>query len=127
MPNHRKSDNILQLTGAKRRNRKRYADRGNAPVDNRGIGRCPAFLTGSQKVAWKELVKNSPPGVLQRSDRIAVEMVARLMVQIREGDGATAATQAVLTSMLQKLGMTPTSRNSISIPAPEPSNPFADV
>ena len=118
MPTVRKPDNVLRLSGAKKRNPGRYKARGNSPVDQRGIGQCPSFLTDTQKQAWKELIRNDP-GVLRRSDRIAVEMSARLMAQIREGDGATSATQALLTQMLHRLGQTPQGRNHVSIPAPE--------
>ena len=125
MPTPRKPDNVLRLTGAKKRNPARYRSRGKPPVDQRCIGCCPGFLTDAQKTAWRELVKNDP-GVLQRSDRIAVEMTARLMAEIRQGGEVTAATQAPLASMLQKLGQTPTGRNSVSIPAPEVTNSFAE-
>ena len=92
MPKARKPDNILELTGTKRRNKARYKDRGRAATDKRSIGHCPSFLNDSQKTAWRELIQNDV-GVLQRSDRIAVEMTARLMVQIRAGD-TQAASQA---------------------------------
>ncbi|MDA9982486.1 hypothetical protein N9H39_07065 [Gammaproteobacteria bacterium] len=126
MPRPRKPSNILELTGAKRRNRKRYANRGKTATDNRPVGRAPAHLTADQKQAWREIVKSAPPGVLQKSDRIAVESVAMLLTQIRAGD-TQAAKVALLTMMLNKMGMTPTGRNSVSIPAPETKNPFADV
>ncbi|MDA9981517.1 hypothetical protein N9H39_02025 [Gammaproteobacteria bacterium] len=127
MANPRKPSNILRLTGAKRKNPGRYKGRGKTATDNRPVGRCPSFLTEPQKVAWKELVANSAPGVLLRSDRIAIELTVRLLVQVREGDHVTSATQAVLTSMLSKLGLTPASSTNVSIPAPETQNPFADV
>jgi hypothetical protein len=124
MPQPRNPTNILHLSGAKKRNPGRYGGRGKQPIDQRGIGRCPAFLTEAEKGAWRELVTNDP-GVLQRADRIAVEMTARLMAEIRADDNITAAKQALLASMLHKLGQTPTGRNSVSIPAPGITNPFA--
>jgi hypothetical protein len=125
MANPRKPANVLQLSGAKRRNPARYKNRGKQPVDKRGIGNVPSDLTDAQKAAWHELVKNDP-GVLLRSDRIAVECTARLMAQIRSGDNATAAAQTVLISMLGKLGQTPQSRSSLSIPEPKTRSIYDD-
>ena len=124
MPQPRKPTNVLHLGGATKRNAGRYRGRGEQPIDQRGIGRCPTFLTEAEKGAWRELVTNDP-GVLQRADRIAVEMTARLMAEIRADDNITAAKQSLLASMLHKLGQTPTGRNNVSIPAPEVTNPFA--
>ncbi len=123
MPQPRKPTNVLHLSGAKKRNPGRYKGRGKQPIDQRGIGRCPTFLTDAEKDAWRELVTNDP-GVLQRSDRIAVEMTARLMAEIRVGADVTAAKQALLASMLHKLGQTPIGRNYVRLPEPITTNPF---
>ena len=123
MPQPRKPTNVLHLNGAKKRNPGRYKGRGKQPSDQRDIGRCPTFLTDAEKEAWRELVTNDP-GVLQPSDRIAVEMTARLMAEIRADDNITAAKQALLASMLHKLGQTPTGRNYVHLPEPKTTNPF---
>ena len=122
MPTPRKPDNVLDITGAKRRNPARYGSRAPQPIDQRDIGRCPSFLTDMEKECWREIIKNDP-GVLRRSDRIAVEMAARLIAEIREGD-AKAATHAQLNALLHKFGQTPTGRNHVSIPVLKQINKF---
>ena len=48
MPTPRKPLNVLHLSGAKRHNPARFRNRGKQPVDQRGIGQCPGFLTDAQ-------------------------------------------------------------------------------
>lgn len=125
MPTPRKPANVLNINGAKRRNPGRLKARGKQPEDNRAIGRAPAGLTDEQRAAWREIVRNDP-GVLTKADRIAVEMTARLMVEIRNGD-TQATKQALLTQTLHKLGQTPQGRNHVSVPEKPEKNPFADL
>ena len=125
MPTPRKPANILSINGAQKRNPGRLKARGKQTEDQRSIGRAPSGLTDAQRAAWRELVRNDP-GVLTKADRIAVEMTARLMAEIRAGD-TQASKQALLTQMLHKLGQTPQGRNYVSVPEKPERNPFADL
>lgn len=61
MARPRKPDSVQQLNGAKRRNPGRFKNRGTPTADSRPFGRCPAFLTGLEKAAWREIVENALP------------------------------------------------------------------
>ena len=96
--------------------------RGQEPTDTQPIGRCPAGFTAAQKTAWREITANDP-GVLQKSDRVAVETTSRLLAEIRGGE-LQASKIALLTNLLHKLGQTPVGRNYVQVREPEPANPF---
>ena len=119
MPTPRKPDNVLDISGARKRNKKRYANRGAHATDSRAIGRAPAHLDANQKAAWRELVNSAAPGVLKKSDRLSIEVAARVLAEIRNGE-TQAAKVALLTSILHKCGMTPQGRNHVEVETPKP-------
>jgi hypothetical protein len=123
MPGIRKPQNVLQLNGTAKKDPKKYKNRGKPPADSLAIGRCPAGLTSEQRRAWWEIVGNDP-GVLLKSDRVSVELAARLMAEIRIDPEPKASKQSLLANLLHKLGQTPTGRNYVSIPEKQESNPF---
>ena len=78
--------------------------------------------------AWKEIVSESPLGVLTLADRQAVKQTARLMVQSDwQGDDFPTSKAALLNKYLGQFGMTPTDRASLSIPKVKADNPFAGL
>jgi hypothetical protein len=79
------------------------------------IGRPPARLAAAQKAAWVELVRKAHPGLLTRSDRIILEIAARLIVRMRQPEAKISDYNALLT-VLGKLGMTPASRLKMNLP-----------
>lgn len=127
MPRNKTPDNVLKLRGADKKDPQRMRERGEPPKDDRALGRVPSHLNAEEKAAWREIVSSAPPGLLQRSDRVAVEIAARLLITCRSGE-ANAAMQAQLVRLLGKLGCTPGDRGQMRIPTdkPEESNPFAE-
>jgi hypothetical protein len=50
---------------------------GSAEGTHLAIGKVPAHLPPAEQKVWAELAKAAPKGLLQRSDRIFLELVAR--------------------------------------------------
>lgn len=123
MPGIRKPLNVLTISGAVRKNPQRYRQRENTPADKRPIGRVPATLNDDEKTAWRDIVA-SDPGVLRASDRATVEMAARLMAEVRNGENVPTSRLALLQTILHRLGQTPIGRNYVSVPTPRAPNRF---
>ena len=115
MPAPRKPTNVLELKGAFRRNPKRKRARGNEPPPNGAIGRVPGHLSEEERNAWRQIVRDAPPGVLCKADRLAVESAARCLAILRETDSLRWA--AELRHWLVRLGMTPADRSRVSAPS----------
>ncbi len=86
----------------------------------------PEYFNTAQRDAWDEIISLLPDGVLQATDRMAVELVSRLMTAFRATDDAdvTPAQATQLRTALATLGMTPADRPRVTI-TPKPAvNPF---
>jgi hypothetical protein len=113
MPKPRTPMSILALTGAISKNPARYADRLNEPVSIAPIGDAPAAFNKARRAIWDEIVSLVPDGVLQRSDRLIVELISHLVYDLRTGE-STIASIAQLRMALASLGMTPADRSRVS-------------
>lgn len=123
MPTPRLPGTVLDARGSFRKNPNRKR---NDAVDDREIGSAPAHLDAQHAAAWAEIVDNSIPGTLGRSDRIAVEITARLLVKVRDGV-ATSGETALLANLQARFGGTPADRSRVSAPQPKAKrNEFAD-
>ena len=125
MPN-RKPTNVLELSGSFKHNpNRRRAD----PPPAGEIGEAPDHLADDEKNLWKELVAQSPLGVLQASDRAALEIVCCLMAEFRNDRASfTPAKIGVLQRALSSLGHTPVDRSRLGVSKQESSadDPWAD-
>jgi hypothetical protein len=130
MPARRKTLTELSLSGQLSHNPSRYKDRFNQPKSSGPLGKPPAKMRREDRVAWRELVKLVPGGVLERSDRWLVEVCAGLMAGLRK-HGALAVPvghMALLMKGLSLMGLSPVDRLRVSVP-PDPNKPnaFADL
>lgn len=89
----------------------------------------PKYFSVKQKAVWAEIVTVLPATVLQATDRMAVEVAARLIAHFRALPDAdvTASQVAQIRTALAVLGMTPADRSRVSTKKQAPSNPFADM
>jgi phage terminase small subunit len=116
MPTPKKNLAELRLSGTYQQNKRRYEHLTKpVPTILIPIGRPPMHLRPAEKAAWIELVRTAHPGLLSRSDRIIVEIAARLIVRMRHPDAKNSEYTALLT-VLSKLGMTPASRLKLNLP-----------
>lgn len=119
---------LLELRGAYKHQAGRREDRANEPVVTAPVGDPPEDFTGAVLQAWNDINNWAPAGVLTIADRAAVESAARLLAGERDGTN-TCPMGCRLDKLLGKFGMTPSDRSkvSVSIPAPKPNNPFANI
>lgn len=127
MPKPRKPTHVLEMTGTLADHPGRYASRANEPKDLEELGRAPSHLTEAQQKIWREIVGSTQEGWLKRTDRIAVEACVRLTEQLRAGTISNQG-MSVLSTLLAKLGFTPSDRSKVQIPTKpkEDNDPWAD-
>jgi phage terminase small subunit len=118
MPKARKTLTQLAESGSLDRNPGRYASRYVAQVaPHRPIGAAPAHLPAAEKKIWKDLVRASQPGLLQKSDRFYLELCCKLVSRMRAGDVKASELNSVA-NILSKLGMNPVDRIKLGVESP---------
>ena len=87
------------------------------------------YFNAKEIVAWDEIVKGAPIGVLTSADRQIVEVLSRLIAECRENFIVFPVQKlARIESMLGKLGMTPADRSKVSGKKQDGNrNAFADL
>lgn len=104
MARPRKPTNVLELTGAFKKDPQRRRE------DAEPVGELtapPAHINGAVLHAWKEIAKYAPRDVLTNSDRLSLELAANLLAQFRNDPLDFPAAKLVrLEAMLGKFGMT---------------------
>ncbi|MBD8632753.1 hypothetical protein IFT74_15420 [Oxalobacteraceae sp. CFBP 8755] len=87
---------------------------------------APEYFSPGQVAVWDEIVCLLPPSVLQATDRLAVELTARLVARFRSQDDAdvSMAQVAQIRTALASLGMTPADRSRVGAIKPPAVNPF---
>jgi hypothetical protein len=105
---------ILELRGAFKAHPNRA--RPNEPTPMGPIG---TFIQGPTDIGliWNEIVSHTAPGVLTVSDRLALELVCRLMAEIRlKPDEIAVGKVVALSNLLGKFGMIPADRAKLLVP-----------
>jgi phage terminase small subunit len=114
------------IAGTDKKNKHR--NNNDEPVPTCGIGPAPKHLNPKQRAIWDEIVGMSCPGVLGESDRIALEMLCRLVHDMRDYSNLfNAARYTQLSGMLGRFGMTPSDRTRIVVKKPKPKNAYEDL
>ncbi len=116
---------ILELKGAYKAHPERKPK--GEPVPNDPFPKSPPrHLTAKQKKTWHEIVGITPAGVLSDADVVHVEIVACLLAEYREIEGAMDTSRITrLESLMGKLGLNPSARAGMSIEKPR-KNKYAD-
>lgn len=119
----RKPTHLKQVQGTDKQHPERLNH--NEPVPTRGIGEASGQLNEYERKIWDEVVGISYPGVLGEADRVALEMMCRLIAEMRlDFVEMTAAKITQLSQLLGRFGMTPSDRTKIVVPKAEKKNPF---
>ena len=114
---------LKQLQGTDKRNKTRMNP--DEPVPARGIGSPNKNLTAYEQEIWDEIVGISYRGVLGEADRIALEIMCRLVAEMRLNYAEfTAAKITQLSQLIGRFGMTPSDRTKIVIPKEKNANAF---
>jgi phage terminase small subunit len=124
MPTPKKTLAELKLSGTFQQNKRRYEHLTNPVATIQlPIGRPPAHLQAAEKAVWAELVRVAHSGLLSRSDRLILEIAAKLIIRMRTSDAKTSEFNALL-SVLAKMGMTPAARLKMNLqPLELPASP----
>ena len=80
MPRPRKPSNVMELAGAFDKNPQR---RREEPKVDLGLGDPPDYFEADEIDVWCEIETSAPEGVLAKSDRLCVEMLVPLILQLR--------------------------------------------
>ncbi len=118
MARNRTPSNILELRGAFDKNPQR---RREEPKVENELGPPPDHFDDDRKAAWAEVADMAPEGVLTKSDRLAVEMLADLLVRYRAsmkpgGEKFTSADRRDMLAVLARFGMTSADRTRVAAP-----------
>lgn len=126
MPQIRKPQALREIEGTA----KDHPGRQNKdqPSPARGIGPANKTLSGYEQEIWDEVVGISYRGVLGEADRIALEMMCRLIAEMRlDFVEMTAAKITQLSQLIGRFGMTPSDRTKIVVPKEQNVNPFSEM
>lgn len=122
----RKPTRLKILQGTNRINKHRLNP--NEPVPNGDIGDAPDHLSAAEQAIWDEIISIGFPEAMGQSDRVALELLARLIHAMRTRfDELNAAQLARLNVLLGQFGMTPADRARISVQPPKQRSPFDDM
>jgi hypothetical protein len=110
-----KPTQVLEMSGAFKKNPQRKKARATEPVIDTLLGKPPGYFTDEQRAAWVEIVQCAAEGVLTGSDSVIVEMAARELVNYRTGF-CNSSDKMLLMSILARLGFSPADRSKVQIP-----------
>lgn len=127
MARPRTPSNVLELRGAFKTHPERA--RHNEPKPAKDVGAPPRHerFTPEHQAIWKEIKKSAAAGVLTVSDRITLEALCYLVLEMRQDPaGFSAAKYSRMEALLGKIGFTPADRSKVSVPSKKPTNAFSD-
>ena len=130
MPAHRTPNEVAKLTGADRRNPKRFAKRiepskSDFPNAMDPLGSADTWLNKEQATSFELIRKRFP--WLRETDRIAAEMAALLYARMRSGEVLSGSLQGQLRALIGSFGGDPGNLQKIGtglaqvVRSPEPS------
>lgn len=114
MARPRKPIEELKLSGAFAKNPNR---RRTAPKSTKTIGTPPRYFTDDEKVCWKEILRDSIPGVLTGADRWLVEAACLVMAKMRRREPMNGPERMTLMQAITKAGLSPVDRQRLTGPA----------
>lgn len=114
MARPRKPSQILMFTGAFKKNPGRAVPRSNEPIADGDPGPAPDHLTDREAAVWDEMLAKTAPGHITASDGLALEILCKLTVRVRDGD-THPRVLSELRHVLVQLGLTPSSRSHVQV------------
>src|SRR5215211_6255331 len=92
------------------------------------LGGPPPSLSANERAVWHEVVSELIPGVARRADRVALEMLVRLVFTVRQDPTRlTPAMAAQIRAACGEFGMTPSARTRLSSPPMQVDSKFAGL
>jgi hypothetical protein len=96
--------------------------RPNEPITDRPIGDPPESFTKEQRKVWRDLVKQSCPGVLMESDRLMFSVLVKLAAKFYANEPMMAAETTQMITLSSKFAMNPADRSKVSVEKPKSSS-----
>jgi hypothetical protein len=120
MPNRKTPPTVRVLRGGKTSD--------SEPSIDTDVGEPSEHLSDYEKAIWIEITSAAPDGVICKPDRFSLEMICRLIADMRLNfDDMSAAKMTQLSNLLGKYGLTPADRSKVSIPGKPSGNPFSEI
>lgn len=108
-----------KLTGADKKDPKRFSGRSDPATSGKPVGNPPGHLSKSAANVWREAAKSM--GWLVEEDRFALEVMAIAVGAIRDaGDQVTASMISAANTAIGKVGASPVDRSKVFQKASEP-------
>jgi len=121
----RKPTELLELTGAFKKDPARGRARANEPEVSEPLGEPPVNFTPNQRAAWQELQARAP--WLKITDSWVAQLACRLKAKLDEGE-TSVGQLSISMQCLSRMGLTPTDISRVSIRrGKRKSNPFAEI
>lgn len=118
---------IHELKGTGRKHPERMRERENEPMPTGPLGAAPAHFDDDEVAMWAEISGILPYGVAGDSDRLIVEMLCRVMLQLRDTPRGQLDPPLLgkFQSLVGALGMTPADRSKVKAMKAPVQNAFA--
>jgi phage terminase small subunit len=118
MPTRRKTLAELENNGTLGRNLGRYQNRiTKQGIISRPVGHAPTHLSAIERGIWAEVRRSASPGLLDRSDRLSLELLCKLVARMRSPDVKASELNA-LAAALARMGLTPVDRLKLAFEPP---------
>ena len=124
MPRPRKPAHLKAIQGTDRINKQRLNI--NEPREIGEIGEAPSYFNQAERDTWEEIKSIMYEGVAGTADRVALELLTRLMVEYRSApENFQAAKLTIIGKLLSSFCMNPSDRTRVSIIPKRKENPFS--
>lgn len=127
MPRPRKPTNILEFSGAYKKNPQRAGARANEPKPNGPLGDPPAHFKEPEREIWNEIAAELHPGTACRADRGDFEqlciMAAKVRAQYAAGGPMAVDEKAVAACnrLRTAFGLNPAARSRVAAAKQDPA------
>ena len=114
MGRYKKPIELHRLSGAERKNPKRY--QGEVPKSDMPFGEYPTVHSTDPAECWQEIAAECIPGILTGSDRIMMEIAANLLAEYRTDPPAfPVGKYRHLVGCFSRFGMSPSDRAGLGV------------
>ena len=127
MARNPKPNHLKLLNGSAKQHPERHREDHLIPEPENGIGSAPKHLDPEVQVIWDEVVELIPKGVAGDSDRLSLELLCRVLFEIRTTEKFIASHYQQFISLASRFGLTPADRQRVKVPEKPKTSGFDDV
>ena len=127
MARNPKPNYLKVLNGSAKQHPERHRDDHLIPEPENDIGEAPSHLDAAVALIWDEVVELIPQGVAGDSDRLALELLCRVLFEIRTSEKFIASHYQQFVSLASRFGLTPADRQRVKVPEKPKASGFDNV